>query len=218
MVIHLGLAAACTEDYAPQGGMLVTYGQPPCGGQGEPGQQFGGGQPQQGQYPFAGQPYPPAYPAAGGYGGFPGPGANPGAQDPDDLTLPLYGATFGQGVSRFFRNYTNFSGRASKSEYWWAALVNFLLVIVVALIAGIIATATGGDGDAAAGVVGLIMVVVGLALLVPWIAVSVRRLHDANLSGWLYLLSFVPLVNYFTWIVFGVLNTNPLGARFDRRS
>lgn len=196
----------------------MTYGQPPYGGQGEPGQQFGAGHPQPGQHPFAGQPYPPAYPAAEGYGGFPGPGTNPGAQDPNDLTLPLYGATFGQGVSRFFRNYTNFSGRASKSEYWWAALVNFLLVIVVALIAGIIATATGGGGDAAAGVVGLIMVLVGLALLLPWIAVSVRRLHDANLSGWLYLLSFVPLVNYFTWIVFGVLNTNPLGARFDRRS
>jgi len=55
-----------------------------------------------------------------------------------------------------------------------------------------------------------------LAIALPSISVSVRRLHDANMSGWMYLLACIPILNYVTWIVFGVLSTNPEGARFDR--
>ncbi|SKV78147.1 Predicted membrane protein [Mycobacteroides abscessus subsp. massiliense] len=60
-----------------------------------------------------------------------------GATDPRDLTLPLYGATFGQAITRFFRSYARFSGRASRSEYWWVMLAQTaaagLLVCGVAL-------------------------------------------------------------------------------------
>lgn len=158
-----------------------------------------------GQPPFPGQPDP------GGYGMYP----NAGAQDPRDLTLPLYGATFGQAVSRFFRNYVNFSGRASQSEYWWAILMTFFIELAALMVAGVIAVAVGGDE--AAGVIGLFIILVLLAIMLPTISVSVRRLHDANMSGWLYLLNLIPLVNYVVWIVIGVVSTNPAGARYDRR-
>lgn len=55
-----------------------------------------------------------------------------GATDPGDLTLPLYGATFGQAVSRFYGSYARFSGRASRSEFWWVMLA----LKVVAFLCG----------------------------------------------------------------------------------
>lgn len=59
-----------------------------------------------------------------------------GATDPRDLTLPLYGATFGQAVTRFFRSYARFSGRASRSEYWWVQLaVAAVAIFCVAIVA-----------------------------------------------------------------------------------
>ena len=63
--------------------------------------------------------YPPAQ--------FP-PGAS--AATADDLTLPLRGATIGQAVTRFFKNYATFSGRASRSEFWWWSLVSGLVGLV----------------------------------------------------------------------------------------
>jgi uncharacterized membrane protein YhaH (DUF805 family) len=51
---------------------------------------------------------------------------------------------------------------------------------------------------------------------VPTIAVGVRRLHDANMSGWLYLINFIPLAGAFVLIVLLVLPPKPEGARFDR--
>ena len=53
-----------------------------------------------------------------------------GAKSPDDLSRPLYGATFGQAVRRFFKKFSVFSGRASRSEYWFAYLFTALLMLV----------------------------------------------------------------------------------------
>ncbi|TDZ82109.1 Inner membrane protein YhaI [Mycobacteroides salmoniphilum] len=199
----------------------MTYGQPPHGGQGEPERDDENGQPNHGHEqpqsgpPFGEQFYPPAYPAAGGYSGGYFPPPNLGAQDPKDLTLPLYDATLNQAVSRFFGNYATFSGRASKSEYWWATLASCLAVAALILLGAIAAAVI--DIDAVSALFAIVLILFGLVLTVPTISLAVRRLHDANLSGWLYLLSFIPLVNYFTWIVFGLLSTNPAGARYDAR-
>lgn len=192
----------------------MTYGQDPYGNnqggaQHQPPYQQGAPQYGSQPYPQAPPPPPPGYP--GGYGAPP----IPGAQSPDDLTLPLYGATFAQGVSRFFRNYVNFSGRASKSEYWWPILATYLSFGVLVFLAVVIGGAT--DGAAFAGVFGVLAALILVAVILPSIAVSVRRLHDANQSGWMYLLNFVPLVNYVWWIIIGVMNSNPMGMRFDQR-
>ncbi|MCV7068674.1 DUF805 domain-containing protein [Mycolicibacterium farcinogenes] len=130
-----------------------------------------------------------------------------GATDPRDLTLPLYGATFGQAVSRYLRSYARFSGRASRSEYWWAVLAYTLAL----LLGGVFIAAVGDNGPLG----GLALVLVGVVVLgsaIPGWAVLVRRLHDANLSGWMSLLTFFPYVG----LVFGVLPSRPLGKRFDR--
>ena len=89
------------------------------------------------------------------------------------MTLP-------QAVASAFRQYVGFSGRARRSEFWFFTLFE---VIAVLLAVGV---------DAALGFMIAYPVVV-LALLLPALAVSVRRLHDTDRSGWWYLLSFVPL-------------------------
>lgn len=135
-----------------------------------------------------------------------------GATDPRDLTLPLYGASFGQAVSRFLRSYARFSGRASRSEYWWGVLAYTLAL----LLCGVFVAAAGDSG--ALGVLALVVAgVVVLGCAIPRWALLVRRLHDADLSGWMALLTVLPCIGFVLQIVFCVLPSNPRGERFDRR-
>lgn len=92
------------------------------------------------------------------------------------LDRPYPGCPPLQAIERFFRNYAVFSGRASRSEFWWAML-----------LMGVAEAALGALGAASdISVFGIMQNVLSLALLVPSLTVSVRRLHDINLNGaWL---------------------------------
>lgn len=146
------------------------------------------------------------------------------AQPP--LDAPLYGASLPQAVTRFFRKYATFSGRASRSEYWWATLFLVLVALVIWIPGVIVGVMTGTPGTDAYGratttpgplfaVFAVIGILFWLAVLIPGIAVTVRRLHDANLSGWFYLLGLIPSVGGLIVLILTVLPSNPLGARFD---
>ena len=160
-------------------------------------------------------------PGGQGFGGAPR-----GAASPDDLSLPLYGASFGQAVKRFFKNYTKFSGRASRSEYWWATLFcalialvpDILLMIGVAMAVGSVANdpyaSPSGAGIALIVIGGGLMAVFGLAVLVPSIAVAWRRLHDANFSGLFYLLNLTSIGGIVV-LVMTIMPPKPEGQRFD---
>ena len=92
------------------------------------------------------------------------------------LDLPYPGCPPIQAVERFFRNYATFSGRASRSEFWWPTL----MMGIAETVLGALAVASD------IGLVGTVQGILSLALLVPSLAVSVRRLHDINLNGaWL---------------------------------
>ena len=92
------------------------------------------------------------------------------------LDLPYPGCPPIQAVERFFCNYATFSGRASRSEFWWPTL----MMGIAETVLGALAAASD------IGIVGTMQGVLSLALLVPSLAVSVRRLHDINLNGaWL---------------------------------
>lgn len=90
-----------------------------------------------------------------------------------------------------FKNYANFSGRARRAEYWYFALGNFLLIVPFYII-GITGVFTENTAlmYLGFGVYGMVV----LGCIVPALAVSVRRLHDLNKSGWLYLIVFIPLI------------------------
>ena len=84
------------------------------------------------------------------------------------------------------KNYFNFSGRATRSEFWYFMLFLFLFGIVIKLIEVIM-----GMGIYDSGILSLIY---DLALLIPTLAVSTRRLHDTNRSGWWNLIMLVPII------------------------
>ncbi|SDS89138.1 Uncharacterized membrane protein YhaH, DUF805 family [Friedmanniella luteola] len=126
----------------------------------------------------------------------PPPGSWPVPQPagPAPLHLPQYDASIGQAASRFWRKFAVFSGRASRSEYWWWALISFVVSAVLQLAGslatggGLLLAGTTPAFDLRAVVRPLAPALVwSLVVLVPSIALTVRRLHDTNRSGWWYL-------------------------------
>lgn len=136
------------------------------------------------------------------------------------LWAPHYGASFPVAAKRFFTKYATFSGRASRSEYWWWTLAAVAVSIVLNIIIGMGTTtsslsSTPDFGPAA--IFGYVLLGIwGLATLVPSLALSVRRLHDGNFSGWLLLLLLIPFLGAIAVLVFMILPSNPAGQRFDR--
>ncbi len=145
--------------------------------------------------------------------------------DPTDPDLPLYGAQPLTAYARFWRRYVVFTGRASLSEYWWTALIGVVVAVVLGVVGGILlavggAMAQSGSGFAAipnalGAVVLLVLGAFWLAQIVPSIALAVRRLHDANLTGLLVLLGLIPSVGGLIVFILTLLPTNPEGRRFD---
>ncbi|MEV7425134.1 MULTISPECIES: DUF805 domain-containing protein [unclassified Streptomyces] len=88
------------------------------------------------------------------------------------------------------KQYAVFSGRARRKEYWMFFLFNFVISIAVGVIGGVI------------GAENLLNALYGLAILIPSLAVAVRRLHDTGRSGWWLLIALVPLVGFIILIVF----------------
>lgn len=143
-------------------------------------------------------------------------------QTEPSLDQPYYGATMGAAVRRFFKKYATFTGRASRSEYWWWVLAGGIVSIVLSiLIVTTGAARMGSDGVwQVQGGPGVIFVVLSalwsLAIIIPQIALLVRRLHDTNRSGFWAFIYFVPLVGPIILFVFTLLGSKPEGARFDR--
>lgn len=162
-------------------------------------------------------PPDPSYSAGYGSSSWPVPSAPPGEAS---LDQPAYGIGPVDAVKRALRKYATFSGRASRSEFWWWTLfLNLALLVLAGLTAGV-GVATSPDGGDTPGAAGLVLVALlvlfALSVVVPQIAVTVRRLHDAGYSGWLYLLSLIPWVGGLILLVLAALPTSPAGARFDK--
>lgn len=133
------------------------------------------------------------------------------------LWAPHYGCSPGDAFRRFFRKYADFTGRASRSEYWWwqlANLVGGLALYLLAVLAGIPGNSAAGPGPGWFGGLG-VMVLCLLATAVPQLTLTVRRLHDANLSGLLVLLGLIPYAGWLIMFVAALLPPTPEGARFD---
>jgi len=104
--------------------------------------------------------------------------------------------TFAEAINDGFSKYATFSGRSSRSAYWFWVLLYVLIVIVATIIdAGIGSSAIAG--------------LVGLAFLIPNLAVLCRRLHDTDRTGWWILIGFVPLVGWIVLIIFACTESGP---------
>ena len=104
------------------------------------------------------------------------------------------------------KQYADFGGRARRTEFWMFVLFNVLASAVLGLVDRLIGTASVVDAGGTLVVTpGLLQGLYGLAVLIPAIAVAVRRLHDTDRSGWWALLYLVPLVGQIVLIVFWVI-------------
>lgn len=118
------------------------------------------------------------------------------------------------------RKYATFEGRARRSEYWLFSLFLFLSGIPAGILLAIAGAgaAAGANSDSAglagiSGIVLLLICVFYLAMFIPSLAVSVRRLHDSDKSGWLLLLSLIPFGG-FVILIFTLLDGTPGPNRY----
>lgn len=109
--------------------------------------------------------------------------------------------SFADAVRSCLSQYVGFSGRARRSEFWYFALFYVLVSIVAGILDGVLSTQAGSFG--------IIGWVVNLALLLPYLAVSIRRLHDTSRSGWWWLLGLIPLVGTIILIVWYCQDSHP---------
>jgi len=86
----------------------------------------------------------------------------------------------------FLENYCNFEGRATRKEFWYAFLFNFIVSAILGLFGKVGVWLSG---------------IWSLAVLLPFLGVGARRLHDINKTGWLLLLSLIPLVGQIILII-----------------
>jgi uncharacterized membrane protein YhaH (DUF805 family) len=144
------------------------------------------------------------------------------------LWAPLYGATMGQAWSRFWRKYADFSGRASRSEFWLAYLWFIILIFgsyfVFAILLGVVgaigSSVSGSSGNGVAygigaAIIGFLWLAAYIAAMIPMISVTVRRLHDAGYAGYYYFIGFIPLVGAILLLVYLATESRPQGAIYD---
>lgn len=114
------------------------------------------------------------------------------------------------------KNYANFEGRARRKEYWSFQLVNFIIIIpIYVLFVIMMLNSETGEPSALSFIPLILMFIFGFSLLLPSIAVAIRRLHDTNKSGWYLLLSFIPVVSLILLVFYfteGVTGENDYGA------
>lgn len=93
------------------------------------------------------------------------------------LGLPYYDCPMGDAVIRFFQNYAKFSGRASRSEFWWVVLATVIASTIFVML-------SAGFPGIMGNVFAILFIVFELSIIVPSLALMTRRAHDSNMSGW----------------------------------
>lgn len=140
-----------------------------------------------------------------------------------------YQVTFGEAIKRAFNNYCNFSGRASRSEYWWFIL--FVNVVTFALYMGyifiFILSLTASSHPDFYGEYSYddttyvypfyllaVMLLFDLSILLPSCGLLFRRLHDTGRSGWMALISLIPFVGAIILFVFCCQESQPFVNKY----
>ena len=106
--------------------------------------------------------------------------------------------SFVDAIRSGFTQYVGFAGRARRSEFWYFYLFTILLSIVASIVQRAMTNSTNG----------IVTTIIGLAIVLPYLAVAVRRLHDTSRSGWWLLIGLIPVVGTIILIVFWVQDSH----------
>lgn len=151
---------------------------------------------------------------------------HPGPDGTVPLDQPWYGIGFKDATLRYFKKYARFNGFASRGEFWWAYLgvslifmvIPFLFIILAVILMVVTADPVTGEPGSFAIVFSVLgyglLILASLAIMIPQAAIMIRRLHDAGYSGWMVLLSFVPVGNLVV-LVFMFMPTNQANWKPD---
>jgi uncharacterized membrane protein YhaH (DUF805 family) len=101
------------------------------------------------------------------------------------------------------KKYAVFEGRARRKEYWFFILFNMIAAFLLGLIDGMIGSFSTKVN------IGLFSGIYLLVILIPGLAVSVRRLHDTSRSGWWLLIALVPIIGGIVLFIFTLLDSKP---------
>ncbi|HLR83212.1 MAG TPA: DUF805 domain-containing protein [Paenalcaligenes sp.] len=101
------------------------------------------------------------------------------------------------------QKYAVFTGRARRKEYWFFLLFNIIIFFILSLIDNMLGTFNAQTG------VGVLSSIYWLAILIPSIAVGIRRLHDTGRTGWWLLLVFIPVIGPLIILVLMLLDSQP---------
>lgn len=101
------------------------------------------------------------------------------------------------------KKYAVFGGRARRSEYWYFALFSIIASVVLSIVDGVLGTYNATTG------MGAFSTVYGLGVLIPSIAVSIRRLHDTDRSGWWLLIALIPILGLIALLIFATQDSKP---------
>jgi uncharacterized membrane protein YhaH (DUF805 family) len=106
------------------------------------------------------------------------------------------------------KKYAVFSGRARRAAFWYFVLFNIIVTIVLALIDTLLGTTTGVSSF------GILSGIYSLAVLIPTLALWVRRLHDIDRTGWWVLINLIPLIGTIVLLVFALTPGTPGSNRY----
>ena len=116
--------------------------------------------------------------------------------------------SFVQSVKRWFINYKSFSGRASRSDYWFFYLFNIIVFNLISIIQGSL-----NQADSVFIALDILIMIFGIGIGITYLAVGVRRLHDVNRSGWWLLIAFT--VIGILWLLYWLIKSgDPESNRF----
>ncbi len=114
----------------------------------------------------------------------------------------VIGFSFIESIKLLYRNYFNFSGRASRGEYWWVQLYFWIIYFVAILLSDSVP------------VLAVLFYIIILLTIIPSITVAVRRLHDCNKSGFYFFIQAIPLIGWLIYIIMQAEKGTPGTNRF----
>lgn len=121
-----------------------------------------------------------------------------------------YQVTFSDAIKRAFSYYCCFTGRASRSEYWWFALFNAIVSFVISFASGIIFVLVDDSGDPVSDIYANIpSYIYQLIVLLPSMGLCFRRLHDTGRSGWNICWGLLPCIGLIILIVYYCQESEP---------
>lgn len=115
------------------------------------------------------------------------------------------------GYVEFWKRYVDFSGLTTRKNFWVAIIINWVIVMILNVLP--VARVSAGTSEFS-----VLATIFGLAILIPTIAVTIRRLHDTGRSGWFYLLNLIPFVGSIIVLVLCALPAKTYDNPWNRGS